>query len=143
MASLKWPSIDQVFTDPALDRLADVWGPIFERHNLDMGRFTIYISAAMVTLPIGADMWKAIQFDRKLAAAAAEGRAPGGVVDQAKASSSSSSAPIVAAATREASSSSSSSSPPAPPAPPAAPPGAPAGVASNAPPDLTRLSTRA
>lgn len=121
MLQLRWPSLEQVFTDHALDRLADVWAPILERHNFDMGRAMIYLNAAIATAPVLGEGWKAVRHDRALEAAAAPAAPPGGVVNHDELAARAQ----AAAASKIAAAPSSSSTTPA------------------APPDTSRLSAKA
>jgi len=50
--AVRFPSVKQVYTAEVLDRLSIAWAPVLERHNLHLGRFTIYFVAAGATLPI-------------------------------------------------------------------------------------------
>lgn len=64
MLKLRWPSLAGVFTPPAIEELAEVWAPVLERHNLDLGKFTIYFAAGMCTAPVLGDAWHAIKHDQ-------------------------------------------------------------------------------
>ena len=52
LLSLTVPALKAVYTDEVIERLADVWGPVFERHNFDLGRFMMYFAAGTATLPV-------------------------------------------------------------------------------------------
>lgn len=69
---VRWPSLAKVFTTETVDRLADVWGPILERHQLTFGSFTIYVSAALVTVPVLGASVQAIRADNAAEKAAAQ-----------------------------------------------------------------------
>lgn len=77
MLSLRFPSLERVYTDQAIDRLGAAWAPVLQRHNLDLGKFAIYITAGMATLPVLGETYKAIQHDRAIERAAAAPVAPG------------------------------------------------------------------
>lgn len=89
MLSMRFPSLDRVYTPPTIEHLATAWAPVLERHNLDMGRFTIYLVAGAATLPVLGETYKAIQHDRAIEQAAAAA-APGPVVPPAAAAAASS-----------------------------------------------------
>ncbi len=59
----RWPSLEAVFDDATIERLADAWAPVLERHKLDLGKFTIYFVAGTATLPVLGDAYKAIRAD--------------------------------------------------------------------------------
>lgn len=71
MLKLRWPSLGGVFSDQTIERLAEVWAPILERHNIDLGKLMIYFSAGIATAPVIGEAWVAIRHDR---AAASSGR---------------------------------------------------------------------
>lgn len=58
-----FPSLKPVYPPETIDRLAEVWAPILERHHFDLGRFMIYFNAAIATLPIAAATFNAVRTD--------------------------------------------------------------------------------
>lgn len=75
MLHLRWPSLKAVYTDDAIERLAEVWAPVLERHQLDLGKLMIYFTAATATLPVLGETYAAVKADRaiELQAKAAKG----------------------------------------------------------------------
>lgn len=75
MLHLRYPSLKAIYTDEAIERLAEVWGPVLERHQLDLGKLMIYFTAATATLPILGETYAAVKADRAIErkAKAAEG----------------------------------------------------------------------
>ena len=71
LLGMRFPSVDAVYTAAALDRLADVWAPIFERHNWTFAKWAIYLAAASATAPVIGETIKAVRADRALELAAA------------------------------------------------------------------------
>lgn len=81
MLGMAFPRVAQVYTPEVLDRLADAWAPVLERHNLDFGKFAIYFTAGIATLPVLGATVQAIKADRadmKAAERAAAEKAKGG-----------------------------------------------------------------
>ena len=78
MLHFRWPSLKAIYTPETVDRLADAWAPVLERHNLDLGKLMIYFVAATATLPVLGATYEAAKADNAKAAteAAAKGRAP-------------------------------------------------------------------
>ncbi len=77
MLSIRYKSLERVYTDQVVEHLATAWAPVLERHNLDMGRMTIYFVAGTATLPILGDTYKAIQHDRAIERQAKPAAPPG------------------------------------------------------------------
>ncbi|HYS75951.1 MAG TPA: hypothetical protein VEM38_07665 [Burkholderiales bacterium] len=82
--AVRFPSVKQVYTAEVLDRLSIAWAPVLERHNLHLGRFTIYFVAAGTTLPIIGESADAIRAElaaeqaaKKAATEASAGRSAG------------------------------------------------------------------
>lgn len=65
MLHLRFPSLKEVYTDEAIERLAEVWAPILERHQLDLGKLMIYFTAATATLPVLGETYSAVKADRE------------------------------------------------------------------------------
>lgn len=65
IASLRhvFPSLAAIYTDQTKAELANAWAPILERHDIDLGRFMIYFTAAGVTVPIAVATGRAIKAD--------------------------------------------------------------------------------
>lgn len=127
MLKLRWPSVSNVLHDRAVEQLGEVWGPILERHKIDMGHLTIYFTAAIATAPVAGDLWIAIRADSKARKEGAPLPVPPGGSENftSKAASSSPASPIP--------------TPPSSPAP-AAPP---RDHEPSAPPDTSMLHLRA
>ena len=47
-----FPSVGAIYTPEVIEDLAGAWAPILERHNVDFGRFMIYVVAGGKTLPV-------------------------------------------------------------------------------------------
>lgn len=72
MLKLRYTSLEPVFTDAQIERLAVVYAPILQRHNWDLGYFMIYIVAGAATLPVAGDAYVAIKHDRAIEKVAKE-----------------------------------------------------------------------
>jgi hypothetical protein len=74
LLSIRFPSVKPVYDEPTLDRLSEAWAPVLQKHNLDFGKFAIYITAGLATLPVVKATAAAIRddlTDEKAAASAA------------------------------------------------------------------------
>lgn len=82
VASLRhvFPSLAAIYTPQTCAELANAWAPILERHDIDLGKFMIYFTAAGVTVPVAVATGRAIKGD---IAAAKTGRpAPAAVASE-------------------------------------------------------------
>jgi len=75
LLSMRFPSVKPVYDDQTLDRLSDAWAPVLQKHNLDFGKFAIYITAGLATLPVAKATAAAIRDDLTAEKTAAEAAA--------------------------------------------------------------------
>jgi hypothetical protein len=58
-----FPSLAAIYTPQTCDELANAWAPILERHDIDLGKFMIYVTAAGITIPVAVSTARAIKAD--------------------------------------------------------------------------------
>jgi hypothetical protein len=71
-----FPSLAAIYTPQTCDELANAWAPILERHDIDLGKFMIYVTAAGITIPVAVSTARAIKADIRSAKTARPAPAP-------------------------------------------------------------------